>query len=83
MLEYVLVGGNWVPSVSEFHVGLCCPDLFDPSHANSSGGVDYTCEGDVWASGDALNIDDHISSPPVYGLQWIDGSGNASTAAVC
>jgi hypothetical protein len=73
VLEYKLSGLTWVPSGVNYSVGAYS------AHYNSAGGVDYTCNEDALATGDALM---YPGSPPtnssvyLYGLQIIPSGGN-------
>jgi hypothetical protein len=78
VLEYEYSGGSWqLFTPGKFQVGTY------QSHNNSAGGVDYTCAGNVWASGDALlwgSAPYQCPSSPaefVYGLQLMPGAGNS------
>lgn len=83
VLQYVQSGGNWIPSTAQFLIGALS------NHTNSAGGVDYTCSGEVWATGDALLWPYAPSGPCagspqefVYGQQHIPAGGN-SVATLC
>ena len=60
--------GTWQPNTKEFRIGgAAAPD-------SSAGGVDYTCDSDVWATGDYMQ-------PPngqlIYGMTYIPSAGNS------
>jgi hypothetical protein len=82
VLEYTGSSGNWIPQpTGKFNVGVGPPNIPAPHHSNSAGGIDYTCDGDIWASGDALLWGATPCIPPnlqeyVYGLQHMPGNGN-------
>jgi hypothetical protein len=75
VLEYVGFSG-FPPTGSLFLVG---DELFSPDLRNCAGGVAYESDGDVWSTGDALDLH-YLSGQPchvAYGIERIPGSGNA------
>ena len=78
ILEYVLSGPSWVPSGNTYRVGEYSVGN------NSAGGVDYSCEGTIWATGDALRFPGYPTGNPqyseyVYGLASPPSSGSSPT----
>lgn len=70
LLEYVCDGTLWLPSANTFDIGVV--DVLD-ALTNSSGGVDidYSPNGRVWATGDALQFD----PDDIYGIQGLPATG--------
>ena len=72
VLEYNGSSGAWIASAdNKFLVGNY------GNGANAAGGVDLDCEGNVWASGDAL----HLGGSPteyLYGMQRIPAAGGST-----
>ncbi|MCB9865909.1 MAG: LamG domain-containing protein [Phycisphaerales bacterium] len=74
VLEYrQTTSGVWVPSAFSFKLGDTGPD-----GTNSAGGVDYDRDGNVWATGDALQF----WPLAVYGLQSLPCTGGDVTNSV-
>jgi hypothetical protein len=72
VLEYKLSGTSWIPSGNNYSVG-------DYSqHNNSAGGIDYDCDGQVFATGDALIL----NGIAIYGVQIIPPGGNTPGTAI-
>ena len=70
VLEYFGNSGAWVGSPdNQFLVGN-----YSGGH-NAAGGVDLDCEGNVWATGDALHLD---PNDWVYGMQRIPAAGGST-----
>jgi len=72
VLEYrQAVSGTWWPSTYTFSIGAF-------AGSNAAGGVDYDREGNIWATGDALQF----SPLTVYGLQSLPCTGGAVSDSV-
>jgi len=72
VLEYrETLGGTWWPSAATFAIGAA-------GSANAAGGVDYDREGNVWATGDALQF----TPLAIYGLQSLPCTGGDVTSSV-
>jgi len=72
VLEFTGSTGAWLASVDDkFLVGNY------GSGSNAAGGVDFDCEGNVWATGDAI----HFYSPDtIYGMVRIPSTGSSNVA---
>jgi len=74
VLEYVNTAG-WSPSGTEYWIGsLQGGPNNEPM--NSSGGIDYDCDLNVWSTGDVL-----LFGPTVYGLQRVPLIGNTTSTS--
>lgn len=72
VLEYTGGTGVWAPSpTNQFLVGSYGGGM------NAAGGVDLDCEGNVWATGDALHL---ALNDAIYGLQRIPAAGGSTVA---
>jgi hypothetical protein len=72
VLEYRQIGPVWWPSTVSYQVGVIA------GGANSSGGGDYDKDGDVWATGDALQFGPQV----IYGLQGLPCDGGGVTTSI-
>ncbi len=70
--EYRLVGTVWSPSAVTYDVGTLA------GGNNSAGGADYDEDGDVWATGDALQFGPQV----IYGLQGLPCTGGDVTDSI-
>ncbi len=70
VLEFTLVGTTWFPQ--EYYIGNTI-NASTGAPENASGGIDYDCDLNVWATGDTL----HDGSPDLlYGFQRVPAGGN-------
>jgi hypothetical protein len=72
VLEYRQISSIWWPSAVTYQVGVL------GSGANSSGGADYDKDGDVWATGDALQFSPQV----IYGLQGLPCTGGGVAQSI-
>lgn len=72
VLEFVGGTGSWAASPFDYYIGKTWNFALN-APANASGGVDYDCDANVWATGDTL----HAGFPDLlYGFQRVPVGGN-------
>ncbi len=74
VLEYRQIGPVWWPSSNIYDIGF----LWSGSGTNAAGGADFDEDGDVWATGDALQF----APQTIYGLQGLPCTGGDVTQSI-
>ena len=72
VLEYRQIGPVWWPTAVTYQLGVI------GNGENSSGGADYDQDGDVWATGDALQFSPQV----IYGLQGLPCTGGGVAQSI-
>jgi hypothetical protein len=72
VLEYRQIGPVWWPSPVTYSVGVL------GNGENSAGGADFDEDGDVWATGDALQFGPQV----IYGVQGLPCTGGDVTQSI-
>jgi hypothetical protein len=72
LLEFIGGSGFWTSSAFDYYIGQLWNFAYG-APANASGGTDYDCDANAWATGDAL----HAGFPDrIYGYQRVPTGGN-------
>ena len=77
VLHYTGGSGAWAPSGQQYFIGRDIT-TFGGQHLNSSGGIDFDCDENVWSTGDALHF---FGGSVIYGLQRVPAGGNTNATA--